>query len=50
MIELMLSAATTSTGCEGSACNVCPASRISGTALAQPTPVTWYLSVLGRIP
>ena len=45
----MLSAATTSTFWEASPCSVCAASRRSGTALAQPTPVTWYLSVLGDI-
>ena len=30
-------------------CIVWAASRISGTALAQPTPLMWYLSVLGSI-
>ena len=47
---LMLSAATITawrSGCSRSACAV---SRISGIALAQPTPVMWYLSVAGSIP
>ena len=43
----MLSAAITSTSREGFACTTWAPSRSSGTALAQPTAVTWYLSVAG---
>ena len=38
------SAATTSARSSGRSRSTWPASRSSGTALAQPTPVTWYLS------
>ena len=46
----MLSAATTSAFLPGCSRSVCEARRTSGTALAQPTPTTWYLSVAGSIP
>ena len=46
----MLSAATTSACLPGCSRIVWIASRISGTPLAQPTPLMWYLSVAGSIP
>ena len=46
----MLSAATTSACFSGCSRSVWAARRISGTPLAQPTPLTWYLSVVGSIP
>ena len=46
----MLSAATTTAGLSGWSRRVCEASRSSGTALAQPTLVMWYLSSDGSIP
>ena len=45
----MLSAATTSVLRSGCSCSVWEASFSSGTPLAQPTPVMWYLSVVGSI-
>ena len=46
---LMLSAPTTRQSRPGCCCSIPAAIRISGTALAQATPVTWYLSVVGSI-
>ncbi len=48
-VPLMLSAATISASLSGCSCIACPASLISGTPLAQPTPLMWYLSVVGSI-
>ncbi len=45
----MLSAATIRQSRPGCWCSVPAATRISGTALAQATPVMWYLSVVGSI-
>ena len=49
-VPLMLSAATTRAWRPGCSAIACAASRIRGTPLAQPTPVTWYLSVVGCMP
>ena len=48
-MPLMLSAATTSACLPGCSRSDWTASLIKGTPLAQPTPVTWYLSVEGAI-
>ena len=48
-VPLMLSAATTSACLPGCSRSAWEASFISGTPLAQPTPVMWYLSVVGSI-
>ena len=45
----MLSAATISPFFPGWLSSDWATSRTSGTALAQPTPTTWYLSVVGSI-